>query len=251
VSNAALVALAGSEGFAKLEAVDLYDNPGMEGEVIASLLANGRLRSLGLGRSGFSQSHAMQLASAPDVARLVQLDLSDTRVQFFADVLGEAYLPALRDLDLGINREARRIVIPAFGELGAIYNAHWFSRLETLRLDGRTIGDFGLARLLSRPLPALRTLTLSNCGLTMDALQHLVAAELPALEVLDLGDNERILPRAIDELAAASWMPQLRALRIALQSDAPPMRVREIRFNGAPRPRIRARSLAPSVWPVR
>jgi uncharacterized protein (TIGR02996 family) len=230
VANAALLALAGSDAFERLEALDLYDNPGFGREVVGSLLATGRLRSLGLGRSGFAEAHAMQLASAPNAARIVQLDLSDTRVEHYLRVLGEAYLPALRDLDLGANREARRIVIPPFGELQPIYGAHWFSQLETLRLDGRAIGDAGLAKLLSRPLPALRTLTLSNCGLTMDAIPTLVTAELPALEVLDLGDNDRIRPSARDELARRLPVRALRAER---------------------NPRIRARSLAPPVWPVR
>lgn len=252
LANASLLGLVGSPVYPKLEALDLYETPDLDSDIIEPLLAGGRLRSLGLGYTGFCGSHAIALASVPHAARLVQLDLSDTHVDAYANELGAAYLPALRDLDLGCRRHAGgRVRVLESGALSPIYDARWVPQLETLRLDGRAIGDAGLARLLARPLPALRTLTLSCCALSMDAIAMLAEADLPSLEVLDLSENPRLLPTAMAALAHAPWMQQLRALRMTIHVDAPPMRVREIRFDKQPRPRIRARSLAPPLWPAR
>lgn len=218
IARAGLLALTDSPAFARLDALDLACTAIDEPTIISALLAKTHLRSLRLSFTGFLRPHAKMLADAPGTATLVQLDLSDTNVEDYVDVLAAAHLPALRDLDLGCARGHAKS--PQFGELAALADAPWFSQLETLRLDGRAVGDAGLAQLLAR-LPALRTLTVANCDLTNDAIPALVAR--PALEILDSGAEDRLRPG-----------PEL------------PVRARE-----APPTRIRARCLTRPLWPVR
>ncbi|KAL4631075.1 leucine-rich repeat-containing protein 31, partial [Arapaima gigas] len=155
------------------------------------------------------------------------------------DMLSEVFqfLPALQELDLSSNKGVRRGLMQVAPHLRALMNLHSldlhlcclteddmralsqvlpsFCNLTVLDLSrNKEIGD-EFQILPNLPLTRMKRLHLSNCSLSKDSYQALVAAmeKLPLLEILDLSWNKCVggsLGPLLEPLVACAPLLELR-----------------------------------------
>ncbi|MFO0651172.1 MAG: hypothetical protein U0326_33410 [Polyangiales bacterium] len=107
------------------------------------------------------------------------------------------------------SRSPHRIVEQLFGAVR-------FERLESLDLDGSTLGDDGVAALAASPsLATLQSLKLSSCDLSEASVEHLAGSKhLGQLRELDLEFNQLSLDAAA-RLVTSPNLPRLESLSIS------------------------------------
>jgi len=185
------------------------------------------LRHMALARNPLGDAGARALAGMRDASSLESLDLAR------AD-LGPAAMQALGRTD-------------------------WFPRLRELRLSYNTIGDRGLAALLSngRPL-AMERLFLDRCALGDTRSAPLARAVFTGLAELDLESNV-VSASTLERMLRAPWAQGLHTLRLrrcglddraarviaACAASMPRLRVLDLGHNAIGRRGARARVRAP------
>jgi hypothetical protein len=191
-----------------------------------------KLTALSVGGSAYGEAGVKALTAAPFAPVLAALDLSDSGLDSGAvNALASGSFPAFKSLDLGGN---------AFGAEGwqTLAAAPWFARLERFGAGGCGLGDAGAHALASRGPLALRELDLRGNEITdagvialarsgafgkltalrlghnpfeLSGVSALAAADLPALEELDLS-RVRVGRAGALALAASPHLKKLRRL---------------------------------------
>jgi uncharacterized protein (TIGR02996 family) len=213
IGTEGLRALLASPSLRRLENLNLNEgaagtiNPsealaGIEGPPLVSLQLHGNQVGSGAG---------VALAEAAWLARLVDLDLSET---CFFDAEVEAltrspYLTRLRFLDLSNNELTERAA-------RALAQGPVLARLSRLSLWGNELGDAGVKALATSPhLSNLRTLSLSDNGCGAAGAQGLAASpHLGQLTSLVLHNNP-IGAAGVIALAASPHLGRLTSLQLA------------------------------------
>jgi uncharacterized protein (TIGR02996 family) len=104
---------------------------------------------------------------------------------------------------------------PERAEIRKVAHSPWLARVEKLDLTHSRMGDDGLRLLLGSPhTHGLRGLTLRFCRLSAGGLRLLArAANLPALEQLDLSANEDAGPEGVAAFLAECRLPRAADVR--------------------------------------
>ena len=202
------------------------------------------LRTLDLSKNAVGVDGLLAFAEAPRPPHLHTLRLADADLHADAGgiLASIEWLPALLAIDLSRNdlggravpvvkrlaaagSQTRKLSLGrmGLGAAGAAALAPLWERLVHLELEDETIGDAGLAALVTEGASALHTLELRGCSLTDGSLALLAGrARLPRLHALSLRDG-RFGPAALARLVASPLAHGLRSLDLRecqLSADA-------------------------------
>jgi uncharacterized protein (TIGR02996 family) len=176
--------LAKNAALSRLRELHIGSNPNLTAHGVRYLVSSpyiANLRALLLHNNELSTTAIAELSCSPHLLRLQELylsgnDLPDVALQMLAD----ARLPCLRDLDLRDNNLGHRGI--------EAFVAHKWETLETLYLvNNRIEGDGALAIAVTHNLPQLKRLYLNYNPLqNQGALALSMSATLHALRELDL-----------------------------------------------------------------
>ncbi len=135
-----------------------------------------------------------------------------------ARVIGEADLPHLASLDLGV------MLHRGMGTQGAAALASLVPQLRLLNLNNCRVGDGGVRALFTQPVEALVGLSLASCNVGDDGVRALASASWPALECLDLS-RDVFGSAAFEALLSSGAMPSL----VFLRATSVPLDVEAVR----------------------
>lgn len=207
-----LIRLMASPLLGRLTAVTMYAQHLGE-ELTQALAASPHvadLRSLNIGRNRIGDRGVQRLARSPTFARLTGLDLSDNAIRDAGvRVLAEsAHMANLTTLEMRRNELSR-------AGFARLCSSPALSSLRHLGAGLNYVGTFHAGDTPTTGAVDLRSLDLSENGLTADGLREVIALPgLMNLEKLDIGHNEAGNAGAT-VLANWSGAATLRSLRLA------------------------------------